>query len=360
MRLSDFFPTEQIFRDGEFSALGLSNSDGPEGMLSFLEDARFASELLDNPRIRAVICRPEDGAAVAERKQGVVLSDTPRLTYFQLHNRLAELPDYCPPQTPSVIPESCHVRPLAYIAPTGVVLGENVTVEEFVSIHGPCRVGDNTVLHAGVKLGGPGYEFKYLPEGGVLDIAHCGGVAVGADVVLFENVTVHREVYPWDETVIGDECRVNAQSHIGGKDEGTDVQRSAVGVRNPILFHLYQLVDRLDIILHGDLRNAETIRRVLHPGRIAFGTEQLDGIIGRTVSLHAFKNFLSIMEHHASGIQFKRGIRYDSRIVPALPRFIVHQEHMIRKNFAEAELGLIRRFRLRCFCQFDFDVQHNK
>ena len=89
MYLSECFPTEQIFRDGEFSALGLSNSKGPEGMLSFLEDARFASELLDNPRIRAVICRPEDGAAVAERKQGVVLSDTPRLAFFRLHNRLA-------------------------------------------------------------------------------------------------------------------------------------------------------------------------------------------------------------------------------------------------------------------------------
>ena len=222
MRLSDFFLTEQILRDGDFSALGLSNSDGPDGMLSFLEDARFADELLDNPRIRAVICRPEDGAAVAERKQGVILSDTPRLAYFQLHNRLAELPGYCPPQTPSVIPESCHVSPLAYIAPTGVVLGENVTVEEFVSIHGPCRVGDNTVLHVGVKLGGPGYEFKYLSGGGVLDVAHCGGVTIGADVVLFENVTVHRAVYPWDETVIGDECRVNAQSHI---DHGVKLGR---------------------------------------------------------------------------------------------------------------------------------------
>ena len=222
MRLSDFFPTEQILRDGDFSALGLSNSDGPEGMLSFLEDARFADELLDNTRIRAVICRPEDGAAMAERKQGVVLSDTPRLAYFQLHNRLAELPGYCPPQAPSVIPESCHVSPLAYIAPTGVVLGENVTVEEFVSIHGPCRVGDNTVLHAGVKLGGPGYEFKYLPGGGVLDVAHCGGVHIGADVVRCDNVAVHRAVYPWDETVIGDECRVNAQSHI---DHGVKLGR---------------------------------------------------------------------------------------------------------------------------------------
>lgn len=83
-------------------------------------------------------------------------------------------------------------------------------------------MGDNTVLHAGVKLGGPGYEFKYLPGGGVLDVAHCGGVTIGADVMLFENVTVHRAVYPWDETVVGDECRVNAQSHI---DHGVKLGR---------------------------------------------------------------------------------------------------------------------------------------
>lgn len=221
MRLSEFFPMEQILQDGAFTALGLSNSSGPEGMLSFLEDARFAAELLDNPRICAVICRPEDSPALAERKQGVVLSHTPRLDYFRLHNRLAQSPDYAPAQLPSIIPTSCHISPLAYIAPTGVALGEHVTVEEFVSIHGPCRIGDNTVLRAGVKLGGAGYEFKYLPDG-VLDVAHCGGVEIGRDVVLFENVTVHRAVYPWDTTIIGDGCRVNAQSHI---DHGVKLGR---------------------------------------------------------------------------------------------------------------------------------------
>ena len=221
MRLSDFFPTEQVLRDGEFSALGLSNSKGPAGMLSFLEDARFAGELLDNPRICAVICRPEDGAALAERKQGVVLSNTPRRDYFQIHNRLAGSPDYVPAQFPSVIPASCHISPMAYIAPTGVVLEENVTVEEFVSIHGPCRIGENSVLHAGVKLGNVGYGFKYQPDG-VLDITHCGSVEIGKNVILFENVTVHRAVYPWDKTVIGDESRVNAQSHI---DHGVKLGR---------------------------------------------------------------------------------------------------------------------------------------
>jgi len=212
MRLSDFFPTEQVLRDAEFSALGLSNSDGPEGMLSFLEDARYASELLNNPRICAVLCTGSFAEQLPE-SMGAVVCQSPRRAYFALHNRLAELPDYCPPQAPSVIPASCHISPLAYIAPTGVVLGENVTVEEFVSIHGPCRVGDGCVLHAGVRLGGAGYEFKYFGDE-VLDVAHCGSVELGKNVIIWDNAAIFRAVYPWDTTMIADNSRVDAHAHI--------------------------------------------------------------------------------------------------------------------------------------------------
>lgn len=220
MRLSDFFPTEQVLRDAEFTSLGLSNSSGPDGMLSFLEDPRYASELLENPRIRAVLCT-DSAAGQLPESMGAVVCQSPRRAYFTLHNRLAQSPDYCPPQAPSVIPASCRVSPLAYIAPTGVVLGERVTVEEFVSIHGPCQIGDGCVLHPGVKLGGAGYEFKYSGDE-VLDVAHCGGVELGENVVLWENVTVHRAVYPWDRTVIGANSRIGAQSHI---DHGAKIGR---------------------------------------------------------------------------------------------------------------------------------------
>lgn len=213
MRLSDFFPKEQILRDGEFTALGLSNTTGVAGLLSFLDSARYAEELKANPNICAVICRAEDVSALPERIVGTVTVDNPRRAYFTLHNRLAQSPNYCPAQKPSLIPASCTVSPLAAIDPVGVVLGENVTVEEFVTIKGPCRIGDGTILHAGARIGGAGYEFKYFADE-VLDVTHCGGVEIGRNVIVWENATIHRAVYPWDGTRVGDKTRIGAQSHI--------------------------------------------------------------------------------------------------------------------------------------------------
>lgn len=213
MRLSELFPPEEVLRDEEFEALGLSNSNTEYRILSFLDTSRYAAELNENEAICAVICKAEDVPTLAEHIHGVVLSEQPRRTYFKLHNRLADTAEYCLPHRPSVIPSSCRISPLAYIAPMDVELGENVVVEEFVSIHGPCRIGNDSVLHAGVKLGGSGYEFKVF-EDRVLDVAHCGRVEIGTHVILWENVTVHKAVYPWDATVIGDWTRVGAQSHI--------------------------------------------------------------------------------------------------------------------------------------------------
>lgn len=222
MRLSDYFPQECILRDGEFSALGLSNTHGVEGLLSFLDSPRYAGELKANPDICAVICKADDVESLPAHIKGVVVSDQPRRAYFELHNRLSKRRAYAPrAETPSKILESCTISPLASIDPCGVELGENVVVEEFVSIKGPCRIGAGTVLHAGTKIGGAGYEFKYFGDE-VLDVAHCGGVEIGENVIIWENATIHRAVYPWDATRIGDKSRVGAQSHI---DHGAKLGR---------------------------------------------------------------------------------------------------------------------------------------
>lgn len=211
MKLSNYFPV--ILRDGEFSTLCLSNSRPGAPALSFLDDARYAGELNANPEIVCVICKEDAVPALAGRIRGVVLSEAPRTDYFTLHNRLAADPDYHPPLKKTVIGPGCQISPLAYVAPEGVVLGEGVVVEEFASIHGPCSIGSGSVIRAGAKLGGAGFEFKRL-EDRVLDVAHCGALEVGEDAVVWENATIHRAVYPWDKTVVGPHARIGANSHI--------------------------------------------------------------------------------------------------------------------------------------------------
>lgn len=213
MRLSDYFPPEAILRDGVFSALCLSNSCPGAPALSFLEDARYAEELNANPEIVCVICTPEAAPTLDSHIWGAVLSEVPREAYFNLHNRLAETPDYCPPLKKTVIGPGCQISPLACIAPQGVTIGKGVVIEEFVTVKEACTIGDGCVIHAGARLGGMGFEFKRL-EDRVLDVIHCGELEVGENVVIWENATIHRAVYPWDKTVIGPHARIGANSHI--------------------------------------------------------------------------------------------------------------------------------------------------
>ena len=213
MRLSECFPKERVLKDTSFDALGLSNSEVKADLLSFLEDARFMNELIVNQHICAVICKKEDAEMLAEHICGVVVSDNPRKDYFELHNRLAQKEEYFPALQPTVIGQNCSISPHAVIAPFGVKIGNGVTVEEFAVVRGPCEIGDGCVLHAGVKIGGAGYEFKFFGDD-VLDVVHCGGVKIGRNVIFWENATVHRAVYPWDLTEIGDNCRISAQAHI--------------------------------------------------------------------------------------------------------------------------------------------------
>lgn len=213
MRLSDYFPPEAVLRDGAFEALGLSNSAPGRPFLSFLDDARHIGELNANPEIVCVICCPDAVDSLSHHIRGIVLSEAPRIAYFTLHNRLAEERDYALPLPETSVGLDCQISPLAYIAPRGVTLGKGVVVEEFTSIHGPCTVGDGCVLHAGARLGGAGYEFKLL-EKCVLDVVHCGALELGEDVVVWENATIHRAVYPWDRTIIGSHARIGANSHI--------------------------------------------------------------------------------------------------------------------------------------------------
>ena len=77
----------RIERDGEFKNLGFL-AEEYEGMLVFLEDACFAGALAQKSNVSAVIATEALSGAVCP---GVALatSESPRLAFARLHNRLA-------------------------------------------------------------------------------------------------------------------------------------------------------------------------------------------------------------------------------------------------------------------------------
>ena len=214
MKLSDM-PVEgaELVRDGVFDALGLSNTKCGMKLLVFLEDEKYIDETLENTNISCLITTREIYIKIAKEDLGIICVDKPRLSFFKLHNLLGESRNYVRDDYKTVIGKNTLISPLAYIDSENVTIGDNVIIEEFVSIKGHCIIGDNCIIKSGSQIGGSGYEFKPMDEM-VLDVAHYGGVIIENNTIIWPQVTIHKAVYPWDNTYIGNYVRINSQSHV--------------------------------------------------------------------------------------------------------------------------------------------------
>ncbi len=222
MQLHNYFSKENIIKDCEFFALGLSNSKVGKSFLSFLDDRRYLDEINDNNEICGLIISKAlfEKVELAPHIIGIVTAENPRKAYFELHNSLSKTKDYITPKAKTVIGSGCEISATAIVDEVGVVIGDNVAIDDFARIEAPCVIGNNTHIHAGVKIGGSGFEFKGYSDC-VLDVVHCGSVEIGSNVDIWENTTIHKAVYPWDKTLISDWCRIGAQTHI---DHGAKLQ----------------------------------------------------------------------------------------------------------------------------------------
>ena len=121
---------------------------------------------------------------------------------------------------------------------------------------------------------------------------------------------------------------------------------------------LCQRLNGLNVVLHRDLGDAQTVGGVLETLCVAVRAEQLDGIIGRAVCLHALKDLLSVVEHDSSRVQFKGAVGDNAGIVPAFALGVIHHEHMVGELLAKTQIALVR-LCLRSSGTGDLDIQHD-
>lgn len=197
----------------EVTALGLAVAEPGEPFATFLESSKYLSSIKSD-QVKTIITTEKVYSEIKDRIDcGFCLVEKPRLTFFKLHNALADDTEYARESYNSVIGEGCSISSSASIAAKNVTIGNNVTIEEFVVIRENTVIMDNAIVRAGCKIGGEGFEFKTEGES-IFRVTHLGGVVIGKHVEIQYNTCVDKAIYPWDDTVIGDETKIDNLVHV--------------------------------------------------------------------------------------------------------------------------------------------------
>ncbi len=138
--------------------------------------------------------------------------------------------------------------------------------------------------------------------------------------------------------------RVHADVRVDADDEGAQVQRRALRVRNPVPVDGDELFNRLFQKFFVDLRDAEAVAGRVQARHVPVGAEQQNPAVDRAVRLHPLEDRLAVVQTHGGGRNLEIPERHNPRVVPSLPLVIIHHKHVVRKNAAETQFALVLRF----------------
>ncbi len=220
IRLSEICrPGWELLRDGEFAGLGLCTARAGIPLLTFCGNTKFLRLASKNPDISCLMVPPElsEQALKAEPSRGVVSVPNLKIDFFKLHNTLCG-PEwrerYCAPDRPTEIDTTAQIDPRAMIEERNVTIGPGSVIEAGVIIYGRTSIGSGCIIHSGTVLGGSGLEFMRMGPEGMLGVEHRGSLVIGDRVEIQYNCNVSRSLFPWHETRIGDDTKVESLVHI--------------------------------------------------------------------------------------------------------------------------------------------------
>jgi UDP-3-O-[3-hydroxymyristoyl] glucosamine N-acyltransferase len=191
----------EVVRDGRFAVTG-KLSTPLDGLCVPLRSAKYADEVNANPRVTAVITRPEIVDAL-DARLAVAVADQPDAAHSEVHGKLAVLYAAWLRDQPNKIDPAAMIDPAAQIADHGVQIGARTWIGANVSVAPGVVIENDCVLHAGVALGVPGFNVGII-GGRQRIMPQMGGVRLKPWVELLANVCVARAVFG-GETMLGEE-----------------------------------------------------------------------------------------------------------------------------------------------------------
>ena len=163
---------------------------------------------------KTIIISEELEEKLRNSDKGLIIIDEPNKVFWDLHQKLYKDTDYVRTQFNSSISSKANISDYAVISPKNVVIEDNVIVEEFVTIYENAYIGRNSIIRSGCRIGGVGFQ-EYRFDNSITTINHYGGVYIGANVDIHNNSCIDRGLFPTDNTIIGDDTKIDSMVHIG-------------------------------------------------------------------------------------------------------------------------------------------------
>lgn len=201
----------EVYKDGEFECFGLLNYiNAPGSIISFYGNSAFSEHLNSNKKVKCVICTKDLADTLPSHVQGVVISENPLFCFWQMQNKYGNTGRF---EFETKIGSNTQISDMAHIAPRGVVIGNNVIIEEFVSVKKGTRIEDNVIVRAGTVLG-QDCVIASRNEGKIFLSSLHGGLKIGKDTYIGSNTMITRGTLGWMDTCIGDGTKINANCSI--------------------------------------------------------------------------------------------------------------------------------------------------
>lgn len=276
MRISEVLPSLDLHMDyklmneQEFDVLMLCESKCDALACIFIDSEKYICSIPGN--VTMIITTFSLANLLRKENRGILAIDEPRVFFFCLHNYLAKRDGYMRGIFPSCIAESARISEKTEISDVNVVIGENVIIESFVTIYSNVKIGDNSIIRAGAVIGGSGFEFKRY-AGGILKVEHAGGVKIGNHVEIQNNTCIDRAIYPWDDTTIGDNSKIDNLVYIA---HGVKVDRNVLIVANAGIGGRTEISEESWVGLGATIRNGINIGKGARANMGAVVTKNID------------------------------------------------------------------------------------
>lgn len=186
-----------------------------EDHITFFSNPKYIDDLKST---KAGVCliKEQDEGLLPSYVTRIITSD-PYLTYGLVLDLLVdeEIQDQVVPtayiSNSAEIGISCSIGPNTVVGDkvtigNNVIIGANVTLEN-------CHIGNDCIIHPGVRIGQDGFGFTMGGNGNIKKIKQLGKVIIGNNVEIGANTTIDRGAI--ENTTIGDYTKIDNLVQIG-------------------------------------------------------------------------------------------------------------------------------------------------